>query len=796
MRILTSELRKTLTARFFLILVIAVAANFLLFRNDLKNDYRSYSIDTYVTAQRDIMALPEGERLPYLQERARMLSACQSWDTYAALNGSFDMPITEDMLEFQSVYENKGYLKYTDHLYKESGLNRRLLEDVRRVAEHKEALQAAIDDATLKTSLSIYAKPGTFAYRSQLATIDAFREMLSVMPRYDMSDGVLSAMVSPVTDLIGLMLVLLLCTQMVVTEQKNGMLPILRATRKGRLPLIASKIVAVFVLSLLVTLALWGENLAICAHTFGLGDLSRPVQSLTGFTNSTLKISVGEYLAISLAGKWLLYSVVGMLCLSAGLAFGDAMPTWLTVGGFLTVEYILTAISPISKWNHFKYINLGNLIFSNDYLAAYRNLDFFGYPVETLTVSVVLLAVLPVLCIVGASLLFCVNRFRFSGVKLSLRRPKWLPKLPISTRLLEHENWKLMVECGAILVLAVFLVLNLQKPDFTVISSDEMYYKNYMLSLEGPVDENTDAFLQREEARFEGIREEIRSYGELRSEGVITQEEYSTLTSGLTRQLDAEKVLREKVIPKVERAKLMAAEGKNAWLVYDPGYEYLLGLDIYHDKTGAAALVLAGIILCLSNLYPLETTSGMLPLLNTYRRGRMATAVTKLGLSFGAAAILFVLAQIPDYWYVLQNFEFPAVNAPLCSLEAFGGWSDGISILGGIVTYEILRLMTVLTLTSLILLLSLWTKHQIVTMSVSAGVLLMPLLLHLLDIRLLNEISFYLPLTGTGLLAGQQSAGKALLYYGIVLALGAVSTLFTFRYVGCGHRYSGKGNKV
>lgn len=37
MRILTAEIRKTLTLRFFLILLVAIAANFLLFRHSLRH---------------------------------------------------------------------------------------------------------------------------------------------------------------------------------------------------------------------------------------------------------------------------------------------------------------------------------------------------------------------------------------------------------------------------------------------------------------------------------------------------------------------------------------------------------------------------------------------------------------------------------------------------------------------------------------------------------------------------------------------------------------------------------------
>ena len=150
---------------------------------------------------------------------------------------------------------------------------------------------------------------------------------------------------------------------------------------------------------------------------------------------------------------------------------------------------------------------------------------------------------------------------------------------------------------------------------------------------------------------------------------------------------------------------------------------------------------------------------------------------------------MFVITQIPDYWYLFRNYGFPLLNAPLCSLEAFTGWSDGVSILGGILIFEGLRLMTALSVMGIVMAVCLWTKNQIVTMAATAGVILLPLLLHLLDITFLNKVSFYLPLNGAELLANQESAGEALLYYGVVLALGTASILFSFRYIGNGYRH-------
>ena len=792
MRILTAELRKTFTLRFFLILLIAVGANFLLFRHNLSGNYYNYGQEAYVALQKEVIAKGD-DGVAYLEERIELLNACRAWDDYAFMvqNGMRAPEITEEMLKYQAVYEKGGYLRYSEDAHSELSMFRAVLQMAEQARDHKLTLQTAIDDAKTKTSFAIFAKPGTFAYRSQLATIQRLEGLLYIQPKFDISDGVLNSQVSAVTDLLGLMLILFLCTELVVTEQKNGMLPILRATKKGRLPIIASKALAAFVLAFFVVAALWGMNAVYCGVAFGFGDLSRPVQSLNGFTTSTLELSVVSYMLLFFLAKWLLYATVGILCLTIGLVFQGAMPTWLTIGGFLSVEYILVKTIPaISAWNILKYVNISNLIFDLDWMSQYRNLDFFGYPVDVLTVSCILLVLAVVGSITVLCWLFCRRQVSIALPKLKIGWPKWLPRPGKSTALFGHEMWKLMVECGALLVLILLLVLNLQEPRYIYYSTEELYYKNYMETIQGPVTEKTDQFLASEEERLAKIQEELKQLSKLAAGGEISSFELEQLQRPLRAQLDARKVLREQVYPKVERAKQMAVEGKTSWLVYEPGYEYLLGLDTYHDKTGASAMLIAGIILCFANFYPLETTSGMLPLLNVYKRGRGNTARCKLTIAALLTVFMFIIAQMPDYWYVIRNYGFPMLNAPMCSLDAFTGWSDGISILGGILIFEGLRLMTALSIMAIVMAVCLWTKNQIVTMSVAASVILLPLLLHLLDITFLNKVSFYLPLNGTGLIAYQESAGKAILYYSIVLVLGTISIFFIFCYVG--YRYGFK----
>ena len=782
MRILFAEVRKNLTIRFFLILILAIFVNFFLFRHKVSENYVFWTAEAYSAAQADLIAISPEQRQDYLQERFSQIDACQRWEKYdSRLQNGLANPdqIDAQMQKYQQDYESGAYLKYTDNTFAEMMLLRNLSDDLGQISNYSNTLEMAIAQAKLYTSVSIFSQPGTFAYENQLATKDQCESLLHIQPIYDVSEGVLQFQTAPATDLIGLLLTIFLCTQMIISECQNGMQPILRTTLKGRFPLILSKVSATFLLSLLIAVTLWVSNMAYSAAVFGLGDLSRPLQSLAGYGMCALEISVGEYLLLFFLLKWLLYALVGIFCLMVGVIWKNAMPVWLTVGGFLGVEYILSQeITSISAWNYCKYINVGNMIFSTEWMSEYRNLNFFGHPVQVFSLSWMVLGVLLLGMILLVCLLFC--RHQHSGMPrlpLQLRWPQWLPRPGKSVHLGSHEGWKLVAECNAWILIALFVLVNCQQPRVLARSTEELHYQSYMSTLAGPLTPEKEAYLAQEEARFAELHRQISQL----------PQDYQT--DQLEQALQGEKVLKERVYPQVERIKALEQAGNTAWLVYEPGYEYLLGVSSVHDKAGCATIALAGIILCISNLYPLEVTSGVQPLLVIYRKGRRSTALCKLGVAILCAIILYLIAQIPDYLYVLKNFGFPLLEAPVCSLEAFSGWGDSIPLWGGILICEALRLFATLVAAIVVVLISLWTGNQIVTLSISTGVLLMPLLLHLLDITFLDRVSFVLPVTGTELLCSVNKLDVAVLYYGIVMLIGSGGVLSILRYTHNGYRF-------
>lgn len=106
--------------------------------------------------------------------------------------------------------------------------------------------------------------------------------------------GLYTAISYTFTDLILLASILVLALLLVRQERDSGLLSLVRSLPAGRLHTALAKLGS-FALSLLAVLVLlYGVNLAYCAATFGLGPLSRTIQSVPALMRCTMQITVGE----------------------------------------------------------------------------------------------------------------------------------------------------------------------------------------------------------------------------------------------------------------------------------------------------------------------------------------------------------------------------------------------------------------------------------------------------------------------------------------------------------------------
>lgn len=86
----------------------------------------------------------------------------------------------------------------------------------------------------------------------------------------------------------------------ILKDREHGITFLLSSMPKGRSSLILSKLFAVSLFASFVAVMLFAENLVIGGALYGIGELQRPIQSVFGFYQCNLAVSVGEFLLLFL----------------------------------------------------------------------------------------------------------------------------------------------------------------------------------------------------------------------------------------------------------------------------------------------------------------------------------------------------------------------------------------------------------------------------------------------------------------------------------------------------------------
>ena len=87
-----------------------------------------------------------------------------------------------------------------------------------------------------------------------------------------------------------LMLTVIVCCR----DKMTGMAAVIRQTPKGRIHSAGAKLIACFLLTVTSAVLLYGMVLLTGTIRFGLGDLSRCIQSIPQFTLCNINMTVGE----------------------------------------------------------------------------------------------------------------------------------------------------------------------------------------------------------------------------------------------------------------------------------------------------------------------------------------------------------------------------------------------------------------------------------------------------------------------------------------------------------------------
>lgn len=639
--------------------------------------------------------------------------------------------------QYYDVYQREAYLKLTDSFWQEKALTDELYEEWTKTAGYGEYLQSVQKNQEILSGISIFAGGEEDAFSSlniRKSAADYGRltpEGISWMP----DKALTHAMETPGTDLLLLLSVFFFVGYLILEEKRKALFLITRSTGRGVGPNIAAKLTALWIHCIIMAFLLYGVNLLYFEIAVGFGDLSAPLQSVATYRESSLSVSILEYIQLSILTKGLvLFGFGAVMTAFSIIAERQLMPYMvgmLLAGGSFLLYLVIPAAS---KYNVFKYMNLMGLLKTEHIYGGYLNFNWFGKPVSRMTFAWMAIFVLGAAGTAASVILFA------KGEKSVLRERNFTSLCPFHVHacLLRHEGYKILMGNRAAIVLLIFgILLGWRELGQNIpVSGQEQYYQDIMLTLEGELTPDKEDLILKEEARYreafaqiEKIEESVAA-GELsESAGESMKTKWYTVTGFYP------------AFSRVWQQYRHIGENGGRFL-YDTGYLYLLGQKNNPFTINLLALI-CGVVTAFANGMSMEDLAGSWNLLGATKRGKHKIIIRKTIICVIVTAIFTLVPFISRFYNVsgvfpMRGLSFSAGDIPYC--RQFG---LPIPVWGFITLYVLVQILTLTIVVIAVLLISWWRKDPVQTWLLGMLLFAAPLIFSLLGFSTAKYFSVY-----------------------------------------------------
>ncbi|HHT89169.1 MAG TPA: hypothetical protein GX002_09170 [Clostridiales bacterium] len=742
MKILWNEFIKIFCKKSILLLSIGliILNGVLQYVNERNAIYkgRYYPAEAYKHIYADMEKYPVEELLGRLQEQYRKLQ----FFTTLSINEQnvIDMLVRQtetdgnevDISRWMDEYNNGDYLVYTDNLYKEMNLYSHVISEVENCINYPKYLAGIQDTAIKYQEVSIFSDPGSFSYKNIIKTAEDFNSLQERELDPGPSHGVKMFGEFLGTDLLAVLFIAVVVISLITREKEQSQFILLRSTYKGRSSLIISKLLTAYIGCILAVISFYGMNYILALNTYGFGDMNRPIQSVFGYIGSNLSITLKQYILLFLLFKVMVYILIASVIFFLAVYTKDTIQLYVMMVLIALISGILYGAIPHSSYLSFlKYINLIGFLHTWQIIGHYLNINIFTLPVNYLLLSCFIIVLSGMFFSFFSIFCYCRQYSIRTGksdlwdkVKHLLTR-KSLHFRP-TVNLFLHECHKIFITGKALILLIIFFIMiftayNPIKENFNDING--AYYKQYMLKLEGIVNEEKLAFIRDEDNRFVELLDEYTSKQSQGMSDFYLMMEYQELL--------APHQAFNKVKVHAEYLKGL----KKGQFLYDTGYKLLTG----HENAGKQDILLSLIavvmlIACLTYVYSIEYQSGVYILLRSGYKGRGRTFAYKLIISAFVTTVVFIGTYLPVFYNVLHAYGVRAIHASANSMEHLSKVPDCITILGYLAIISLMRYTGLLLAVLVVFYVSVRARSFISSLLASTGVLVLPLLIALIGV--------------------------------------------------------------
>ena len=730
MRLIRKEFLKLYGGQrgFFLLVGLLFFNVTILYLNNVTlQDIKSYSIDSYRHFFDDVkekdakIATSEiNESLIKLEASAYLKASRYGKEVrqedFDYITDIYQITPKKDFIEY---FRSGAYLKYTDSIESEHDLYRDMLKELGEYVGYDTYLEKLFTGAQGLAKISLFADENSFSSRNIDKTAKDFEHLKGNQIEFDISKGVTMATEFLPTDLIAISGIFIICFLLITREKETNQLTLVKTMYNGRGRLALSKYMVGVISCVLFSVILYMGNYLVASATYGFGNLDRTIQSISNYQGSNLSITVMEYLLYFIVLKAIVYVMLMSLIYFICVASKHTIQIYVVnVVIFVVSAVFYFTLSENSYLALFKYINLFQMMNVASLLGEYRNLNILSYPVNSQHVFVIIIPLTTLLFMILGIIMFARQKIlhgsksRFVQLIIALKQ-KFNYKLYRHTNLWSHEIFKIMVKGRGLLILLLgfgAFVYMYSPVKEVFLTPYDVYYKQYMMKLEGTVTDKTEDYFTKEMDRLEKIKME-------------SKEEYD----------DNQETALKFVMERAEYAK-----GVNGgYLLYDKGYGLLTGLDAQTDMMLAIKVILITLLI-LAYVWSVEHEDNAIKVIRTTYYGRKRLFRVKFIISLVLLIVVLFVVYGVTIIETLNAYGLRAIDAPAASMPHLSKVPEYISILQYLIIISVIRIIGFVLMVLLIFTISNKAKSMIYSVGISIVVLVLPIILILLNLSIFN----------------------------------------------------------
>lgn len=700
----------------------------------------------YQKFQSELLKMNNEDRYEFVEEYYQKIDAfmlIEQMDNYKQNEEDNEMNINSIQTAYDSIdekyfkaYESNATQYYTQNLESEFIFIESIYNELSTVYHYPDYIESIMNKASDLKTISIFNHASSYAKENIQKTAHDFKNVETVSLNYELEEGVVSALSFSMTSLLLVVVALVVVNELIVTEKERGLLAMIKATPKGNQSLIIAKMMTMsltfFIVSCMLTLSL----LIYMQLTFGLGDLTRSIQSLATCIQCPLNINVLQMIILCLFIQWLGCIVVGLTIFCIAILSQHKASIVLTVLGLFVIEVLLFLfISPTGSLYFLKFINILFVLQPFQLFSFYMNINVFGTPVLLQNIILIIL-------FLSIIILWLLNMWKFNKLQtLNLNKESlfyWKFKRPIIKNRFIQELYKIMIlQKGMIFIVICLCMQVYQYQQLTIYKSqEESIYMTYMDVLEGPLTNDKEVYIKSEKEKYEKLNHQIEQT-QLRIE---TQEISETNGALIIEQYQNQKY-GEEVFDAIYQQYEDIQKDSHKEFVVPFVYQWFYLSENYSFLP--MIVLLTFMILTFSNAFNYEKKNNVESLVS----------ITPIGIKQmnKQKKIIFMIISLLYYCLILsvplikfiQTYGMPSLLASIRNITVFDHYTFNIPL----IVIPILHLATFLIVTLLtfhvIWFLFLKTKSYMSTMLLSLIIIVVPLILSYGGLRIMNVISVY-----------------------------------------------------